>query len=177
MTGNLGNTVPLLDDEEVIDSPSSFNITDYSCELTRSNRGFPMWVFMKVFGTKFLCDLFEEKLALAQYFHEHISQIEGIIVGPPPMLCNVIFWYSMPGLEIIASSRRFNDELQKDKRVFLSPMPIDGKIALRFCVGCFRSHQEHVDLCIRVIRKTAATLRTSPDIDQNDPNKPFYAPI
>jgi glutamate/tyrosine decarboxylase-like PLP-dependent enzyme len=160
MTGSTGNVIAYVAQDDVMDSAHSFTIPDYSCELSRFHHGLPLWVFLKVFGTKFLCDLFEEKLALAQYFYEKVAGIPGVVVVSPPMLCTVVFWFSQPGVDIDTSTRRFNDELQADTRVFMSPMPIDGKMALRFSVTGFRSHKEHVDMCIQVIRETAAEYIT-----------------
>jgi glutamate/tyrosine decarboxylase-like PLP-dependent enzyme len=155
---DLGPFYPGTDPQDVTDTAASFFIPNYSCELTRSNRGFPTWVFLKVMGTKFICELFEEKLALAQYFYEQMAGIPGIVRGPRPMLCSVVFWFSIPGVDIHIASRRFDDELRKDKRIFMEPMEIGGKFALRFSIIGIRSHKEHVDMCIRVIRETAAFI-------------------
>ena len=55
---------------------------DYSAELTRPSRALRLWLPLKLHGTEPFAAALEEKLLLAEYFHEEVQKIAGIEVGP-----------------------------------------------------------------------------------------------
>ncbi|MCB0430890.1 MAG: aminotransferase class V-fold PLP-dependent enzyme, partial [Flavobacteriales bacterium] len=71
-----------------IDSPA-----DLSPELTKHFRGLRMWLPLQLLGVQPFRAAVEEKMLLARYFHNEISQWENMEVGPTPDLSVVVFRY------------------------------------------------------------------------------------
>ena len=123
-----------------------------SIELTRHFRAMRLWLPLQLAGVNAFKAAQTEKLALARYFHERLSEIDAIDPGPEPELSVVAFRHR-DGDE---ASERLLAHLQQEGRIMLSGTRLDGSFRLRAAILCFRTHVEHVDIAIEAIRDGVA---------------------
>lgn len=131
---------------------------DYSAELTRPFRALRFWLPFKVHGSQAFAAALEEKLLLAQYFHEEIAKIPGIEVGPPPDLSIVTFRLQPETGDADDASRALIEALHADGRVFLTSTTIDGRYTLRMAILAYSTHIEEVDLALQAIGECSAAI-------------------
>jgi aromatic-L-amino-acid decarboxylase len=142
-----------LGESEVGPSPA-----DLSPELTRHFRAMRLWLPLQIAGVGAFRAAQSEKLALARYFHQRLSQIEGFDPGPPADLSVVAFRYVPRDGDPNAFNERLLKHLQQEGRVMMSGTRIDGTYFIRCAILCFRTHIEHVDEAIDALVDGVATL-------------------
>ncbi len=145
-----GAYIQPLGESEVGPSPA-----DLSPELTRHFRALRLWLPLQIAGIAAFRAAQAEKLALAQYFHARLAQIDGFDPGPLPQLSVVAFRYG----EDDAFNERLIKHLQDEGRVMLSGTRIDGRFLIRCAILSFRTHVEHVDQAIDAIVAGVAACR------------------
>lgn len=121
--------------------------TDYSPELTRHFRGLRLWTSLRLHGLARVRAALEEKLLLARLAHDRLAAMPGIETGPEPQLSIATF----RAREGDAATARMLDRLLARGRVHLSSTRLDGRLFLRICVLCFRSHRADVEEALREI--------------------------
>ncbi|NQW03986.1 MAG: aminotransferase class V-fold PLP-dependent enzyme [Acidobacteria bacterium] len=131
---------------------------DLSPELTKHFRGLRLWLPLKLLGVAPFRAALEEKLLLAQYFHDAIQQIPGFEVGPTPDLSVVTFRYVPTRGDADAFNAQLVQAIHNDGRVFLSSSQIDGRFTIRLAVLAFRTHLAQVDLTLDMLRDHVARL-------------------
>ncbi len=136
-----------------------YSPADLSPELSKHFRGLRMWLPLKLFGFKPFRDALKEKLLLTRYFYEEVQKIPGIEVGPEPELSVMIFRYVPEDGETNRFNKRLVDAIHKDGRVFLSSTHLDKEIFLRLAVLSFRTHLEHIDLTLEMIREKIEEIK------------------
>jgi glutamate/tyrosine decarboxylase-like PLP-dependent enzyme len=135
-----------LGESEVGPSPA-----DLSPELTRHFRAMRLWLPLQIAGVAAFRAAQSEKLALARYFHQRLSEIDGFDPGPAPDLSVVAFRYVPMGGDADEFTERLLKHLQQEGRVMMSGTRIDGTYYIRCAILCFRTHIEHVDQAIDAI--------------------------
>jgi aromatic-L-amino-acid decarboxylase len=136
---------------------------DLGPELTKHFRGLRMWLPLKLHGLKPFRAALEEKLLLAQYFHQEIKRL-GFETGPEPELSVVTYRYIPKSKNplTLEEVNKFNEqlvhEIQSDGRVFISSTVLNGKFIIRFACLSFRTHIKTVDLLLRLLREKAKGL-------------------
>ena len=134
---------------------------DLSPELTRPFRALRFWLPFKIHGTAVFAAALEEKLVLAQYFHDQISTIAGIEAGPPPDLSIVSFRY----VPEAGSADKFNkalvDAIRDDGRIFLTSTTMAGRYTIRLAILGYNTHLDAVDTALTVIREKIDELKNS----------------
>jgi glutamate/tyrosine decarboxylase-like PLP-dependent enzyme len=135
-----------LGESEVGPSPA-----DLSPELTRHFRGMRLWLPLQMAGIAAFRAAQQEKLALAKYFHAHLSELPDFDAGPPPDLSVVAFRYVPETGDADEASERLLQHLQQEGRVMLSGTRIDGRYHIRCAILSFRTHVEHVDEAIEAL--------------------------
>ncbi len=121
---------------------------DYSPELTRHFRGLRLWLSLRLHGIEPFRAALEEKLRLARYAHERLAALPGIEPGPEPQLSIAAFRVRGEG---DGPTERLLQRLLGHGRVYLSSTRLGGRLFLRICVLCFRSHRADVDEALREI--------------------------
>lgn len=130
-----------------------FSPANHSPELTRPFRGLRMWLPLHLFGIAPFRAAISEKIWLARYFHEEVAKVPGIEVGPEPDLSVVTFRARGPDPMLDNDlNNRLVADMHEDGRIFVSSTTIDGVLWIRLAALCFRTHREHVDLLIDMIR-------------------------
>ena len=135
--------------QDTIQDHQEVSPADISPELTKHFRGLRMWLPLHLFGLRKFRDALEEKRLLSLYFHTQISSFEEIEVGPKPQLSIAVFRIKGPD----DLSKALLDHIRKDGRIFLSSTTIDEVFWIRICILSFRTHQEHVDTLLDIIRQ------------------------
>ena len=147
-----------LDRESVAYSRSA---CDYSPELTRPFRGLRLWMPLKIHGLATFRAALEEKLLLAQYCHQRLSEIKGFELGPLPDLSIVVFRYIPEKGDANAFNQKFSDELRDNGDIFLSTTVLDGKLMLRLAVLAVATHIDTIDFTIEALERTAKSVESS----------------
>ncbi len=139
--------------QDAIEVENELSPGELSPEFTKHFRGLRMWLPLKLFGVSVFRAALSEKLYLARYFYEKVQEIQGIEVGPFPQLSVVIFRYLPDCGDTNKFNQRLIQEIQEDGRIFLSSTLLEGKFTLRLAVLCFRTHLEHIDLTLDILRE------------------------
>ena len=132
--------------------------SDLSPELSKHFRALRMWLPLKLYGIKPFQACLTEKVLLARYFHEKLSQNPDFEVGPYPDLSVVYFRYLPKNQEANAFNEKLARAIQEDGKVFLSTTILNGKYVIRCAVVSFRSHLREVDLALTLIHEKVAEL-------------------
>jgi aromatic-L-amino-acid/L-tryptophan decarboxylase len=129
------------------------NYSEYSPELSRDNRGFRVWLPLKLHGVAAFREALDEKLDLAEYLYEALSANPAIEVVVAPQLTVVPFRLAEGDDE---ANRVFLERINSSKRVFLSSTMLQGRYTLRACIVSHRTHKDRIDECIEIVSKAAA---------------------
>ena len=142
---------------------------EMSPELSRHFRGLRMWLPLMLVGVAPFRAALEEKLLLARYAWQRLSEVPEIEMGPAPDLSVVVFrWVGMAGgrqegvdtdatADVAAAARadafnaRLIEALQADGRALLSSTQLDGKFVLRMALLSNRTHRADVDWAIEAV--------------------------
>lgn len=125
---------------------------DLSPELSRSFRGLRLWLPLKLCGLAPFRAALEEKLLLAQHFHDRIQRLPGFEAGAAPELSVVTFRFVPERGDADAFNERLVQEVRKDGRVFLTSSRLDGRFTLRLAALSFRTHLDTIELALEVLR-------------------------
>jgi aromatic-L-amino-acid decarboxylase len=147
-----------LQDRDALASGDYVSPADLSPELSRHFRALRLWLPLKLAGVAPFRAALEEKLLLAQHFHEKMRLEDGFEVGPPPDLSIVAFRYLPTRGDPDAFNRKLIDAVQRDGRVFLSSTKIDGKFTLRAAILSLRTHLDTIEQAIEILREKAKQL-------------------
>ncbi len=140
----------LVDAPQAEPSPS-----ERSVELTRHFRGLRMFLPLLLHGTDAFAAALEEKWRLACYLQEELSGWPEIEVGPPPELSTMCFRWRPARKspeETDALNRKLLDEIHADGRIFITATWLHGRFWLRPSIGIFRTHAEHLDEFLEILR-------------------------
>ncbi len=142
-----------LGESEVGPSPA-----DLSPELTRHFRAMRLWLPLQIAGVSAFRAAQAEKLALANYLHARLTDLDGFDPGPPPDLSVVAFRYQPHDGDADEFNERLLRHVQEEGRVMLSGTRIDGRFTLRCAILSFRTHIEHVDEVIAALERGVRKL-------------------
>lgn len=147
-----------LQDMQTLSSSDEISPSELSPELSRPFRGLRLWLPLKIAGVAPFRAALEEKILLARYFYEEIKQLDRFTVGPYPDLSIVTFRY----LPKRGNANEFNQKLvsaiQQDGRIFLSSTMIDGNFTIRLAVLGLRTHQDTIDLALKVLQEKVKAI-------------------
>jgi aromatic-L-amino-acid decarboxylase len=130
---------------------------ELSPELTKHFRGLRLWLPLKLHGLEPFRACLEEKLLLTRYFHAEVQKL-GFEVGPEPELSVATYRYVPRTGDADSFNRELVEEIHRDGRVFISSTMLDGKFVLRLAALTFRTHLDHVDLLLEVLREKVDLL-------------------
>lgn len=155
---NLFNTyqesAPYMQDLDTVNMTDNLPSSDLSPELSRHFRGMRLWLSLKLNGVAAFRAALEEKLLLAEYFHNRLAEIDGFDMGPYPQLSVAGFRYVPKSGDANKFNQRLRDELQQEGDIFLSSSTIKDYFILRFAVLSYDTHIDDVDFAIeRILAK------------------------
>jgi glutamate/tyrosine decarboxylase-like PLP-dependent enzyme len=127
-----------------------YSPADLSPELSKHFRGLRMWLPLKLHGVEAFRKNLEEKLALTLYLRSELQDL-GFDTGPEPDLSIVPFRFVSSKTDTNAFNRQLLQYIQEDGRIFLSSTTLDDDFWLRVAILSFRTHQEDIDLLIKLL--------------------------
>jgi aromatic-L-amino-acid decarboxylase len=143
-------TTHVADGDYLQDLDHGTGVPDYSDlgpELTREFRGLRVWLPLHLHGVKAFRDALDEKHDLADHLRTELAKIDGIELLPSDL--TVVVFRS-------ADSEQLLKAVNGSGRFFLSSTRLGGEFTLRICVLSHRTHREHVDEVIELIRRLSA---------------------
>ncbi|RNI22517.1 pyridoxal phosphate-dependent decarboxylase family protein [Rufibacter latericius] len=145
--------------QDALSATEEASPADLSPELSKHFRGLRLWLPLKLHGVGAFRNALEEKLNLAQYAYEQLTNLPGFEVPVVPELSVVIFRYvPKAGIEANEFNQKLIKAVQQDGRVFLSSTLLDGNFMLRLAILSFRTHQDTIDLALRILQEKATEI-------------------
>lgn len=138
----------------VSSSDHTIDFGQMSPEQTRDFRGLRVWLPLKMLGVAPFREALDEKLDLAEWLARELRQVDNVEVMFQG-LSTVLFrarGNDESGSALDELNQKFLVEINAQQRCYLSGTRIRGAYALRACILCFRTHQEHVEACLDAIR-------------------------
>lgn len=135
---------------DVSDHAQQLNFADITPELSRDFRGLRVWLPLKLHGVSAFREALSEKLSLARRAYEVLRADDRFEVLGAPELSVVAFRVKGAGDDVQA---RLLAAVHRRNRVFLSSTALDGRMTLRLCVLCFRTHEDRVDDALTALRE------------------------
>jgi len=123
---------------------------DWHVQLGRRFRALKLWFVIRHYGVEGLQALVREHVRLAGLFAEWVAADPRFELAAPPVL-NLVCFRLREGDE---ASRALLEKLNASGKMYLTHTVLDGKYALRLCVG-----QTHVEE--RHVREAWEEIRTS----------------
>lgn len=131
-----------------VHAPEVASPADFSPELTRHFRGLRLWISLKLHGLERFVAALEEKLALAQMAYEILEETPEVEMGPAPQLSCVTF----RAVGDDARTETVLNTILQSGRVHLSSTKLGGKMYLRMCILCLRTHRAEVMTALREVK-------------------------
>ncbi len=134
------------------------NYRDWGIQLGRRFRALKLWFVLRSYGVRGLQALVREHIRLAKLFEGWVKKEEAFEVMAPVNLSVVCFRLNNGGDEeqLTELNKKFEEELNKSKKVFLSHTSLRGKYVLRLAIGARMTCERHVreawDLMIKTAR-------------------------
>ena len=154
--------------QDTFTPPDEVSPADYSPELTRHFRGLRLWLPLRLVGIEPFRAGLEEKVLLARWFYRELQNLDEFECGPYPELSVVAFRFKPKGVDA-ADVERLNEinlglakRLRTEGNVFLSTTKLSspsigpGAVFLRLAVLCLRSHLEHVQEVVDLLKRFTA---------------------
>lgn len=140
---------------------NEYSPAEMSPELTKHFRGMRMWLPLMLHGVKAFRAALEEKLLLTRYFHEKIREA-GFETILEPELSVATYRFIPSNGDANDFNSRLLEEVKKDGRVFISATTLEGRVVLRMACLSFRTHVEHIDLLLLVLKEKVEKLLADP---------------
>ncbi len=131
------------------------NFTDLSPELSRAFRGLGLWLPLMLHGATAFRDALAEKLDLARHAARELAADPAFELVEEPQLSVVAFRLKSRD---DAANAQLLSRVNARGRVFLSSTRLRGRLSLRICVLCFRTHRDRIDEAVADLREEAARL-------------------
>jgi aromatic-L-amino-acid decarboxylase len=141
--------------------PGLFDYCELSPELSRDARGLRVWLPLKMHGAAVFRAELDEKLDLARAAAEALRLIAEIEISAEPELSLFAFRWCPPGLDdeaVDALNRRLIAAVNARQRVLLTGAVVHERFVVRICVLSFRTHREHIDMCLSDIAQAMRQL-------------------
>ncbi|NGO66882.1 aminotransferase class V-fold PLP-dependent enzyme [Streptomyces sp. SB3404] len=130
---------------------------DLGAELSREWRGLRLWFPLQLHGVAAFRAALDEKLDLAAVVDRELRRIPGLRVLPPDLTVHVFRVAGGDGgdggpVGEDETNLRVLRAINASGRATLTSTRVNGRIWLRMCVLNHRTHREHVDDAVRIIR-------------------------
>ncbi|MFO8034688.1 MAG: pyridoxal-dependent decarboxylase, partial [Candidatus Bipolaricaulota bacterium] len=127
---------------------------DWQIPLGRRFRALKLWFVIRYFGVSGLRQLVRTHVELAREFAEWVDAHPRFELAAPVSL-NLVCFRHVGGEE---ENRRLLTQINGSGRVYLTHTVLDGRFALRMCIGQARTQRSNVESAWELIRKAAGDL-------------------
>ncbi len=138
--------------QDTVAMTDSISPADVSPELSKHFRGLRMWLPLKLYGEQAFRDCLQEKMLLTKYFTNKVQELGYEIICEPEMTVVAYRFVPQTG-DANEFNKKLMDAMHKDGEIFISSTMLDGKFVLRFACLSFRTHIEHVDKLLAMLRR------------------------
>ena len=135
------------------DSGAVIDYRDWHVPLGRRFRALKLWFVIRHYGVEGLQHHIREHIQLAQDFANWVRQDERFEILAPHALNMVCFRLKSGD----ADSQRLLETSNATGKLFMSHTKLDGRYAIRFCVGQTRTEKRHVEAAWRTIQQVVET--------------------
>ncbi|MCJ7580884.1 MAG: aminotransferase class I/II-fold pyridoxal phosphate-dependent enzyme [Candidatus Aminicenantes bacterium] len=138
------------------------NYRDWGIQLGRRFRALKLWFVLRNYGVTGLQKFVREHLRLAKLFESWVKDEEGFELMAPVNLSVVCFRMNNGRDEeqLTELNKKFEDELNKTGKVFLSHTALRGKYVMRMAIGARMTEERNVreawDLMVATARHLSA---------------------
>lgn len=143
--------------QDTVHSVDGISPADVSPELSKHFRGMRMWLPLKLYGEQAFKNCLREKLLLTEYFKQQILQL-GFEVVCEPELSVLTYRYVPATGDANDFNKRLMEAMHKDGEIFISSTLVNGMYVLRFACLSFRTHLEHVDKLLGMLKRHRDSL-------------------
>ncbi len=133
------------------------NYRDWGIQLGRRFRALKLWFVLRSYGTQGLQAMIREHIRLAKLFEGWVKNEEVFEVLAPVNLSVVCFRLNNGSDEeqLTELNKKFEEELNKTEKVFLSHTSLRGKYVLRLAIGARMTSERNVREAWELMIKTA----------------------
>jgi len=147
---------------QATESGAVIDYRDWQIPLGRRFRALKLWFVIRHYGVEGLRYHIRRHVALAQEFATWVGMSKDFeLLAPVPL--NLVCFASKVGQASRLPRNEFNcqllERLNQSGEMFLTHTVLNGRYALRFCVGQTYTEMQHVKAAWQVIRRTARQLR------------------
>lgn len=143
---------------QATESGAVFDYRDWHIQLGRRFRSLKLWFVIRHYGVEGLQYHIRQHVRLAQEFAAWVQQSPDFELAAPAPLNLVCFRHK--------ASNDFNQQLleslNRSGRLYLTHTRLNGRLALRLCVGQTHTEARHVAQAWELIQTTAAQLQDAP---------------
>ncbi len=136
------------------ESGAVIDYRDWQVPLGRRFRALKLWFVIRHYGVEGLRHHVRRHVALAREFARWVGESDVFELAAPAPL-NLVCFRHRGGDDL---NRRLLEALNASGRLFLTHTILDGRFALRLCVGQTHTEARHVEVAWRLICDTAANL-------------------
>ncbi len=147
------------------DAAEFYDPSQHGPELSRGFPGLRVWLCVKLYGAARLRAAIAEKRALAVEAADKVAAIPGIVLDAPPQLSLFAFHLEWPGAtpaQQDAATRLLLSRVTARGEVMLTGCTVDGRFLGRICVLSFRTHHQHMQICVDQLAEEAAAILRNP---------------
>lgn len=136
------------------------NYRDWGIQLGRRFRALKLWFVLRSYGVNGLQDFIREHLRLAKLFESWVENEEVFELMAPVNLSVICFRLNDGRDEepLTDLNKKFEGELNKTGKVFLSHTSLRGRYVLRLAIGARMTHERHVREAWDLMTATARDL-------------------
>lgn len=135
--------------EEVDLSPA-----DLSPELSRHFRALRLWLPLKIHGEKPFENYLNEKMQLAAYCYQQLSNLPDVEVFNKPELSVFAFRFLHKELPLDKYNEKIQKAVMNDGRVFISSTRLNNCYVFRIAILSFRTHLSTIETALTVLDKS-----------------------
>ena len=136
---------------QATESGAVFDYRDWHIQLGRRFRSLKLWFVIRHYGVEGLRHHVRRHIELAQQFARWVEADPRFELAAPAPLNLVCFRYKA-GDE---ANRQLMHRLNQSGDLYLTHTVLDGRVALRLCIGQTHTEERHVEQAWRRIRETA----------------------
>ena len=141
---------------EASESGEVVDYRDWHVPLGRRFRALKLWFVIRHYGVEGLRSLVRRHVELARWLADRVEEDPRLEIAAPVRL-NLVCFRHVAG---DAASRELLERLNASGDMFLTHTELDGRYALRLCVGQARTERRHVETAWERIRAEAPALST-----------------
>lgn len=140
------------------ESSEELNPCQVSPELSRAVRGLQVWLPIKMLGIQPFIECLEEKLQLTKWITAELRAIPGIEIIAEPQTAIVAFRYYKASGDLNLLNQKLIAQINSYGSILLSGTTLNGNFVIRLVPFGHRTHQQHVELALELIKKSIITI-------------------